>query len=132
MTMPPGARDPVIDGLLGRDNDIDEREMLIQKVADLEHLIAESDKTVAWVNQARPVIQELMLAYERRIRSLCSGPEEIANEPWRCAEYLAAEKLLAEQPTWVVTLPPGFTVDAEAKPRREAQPADVGRSDSVS
>ena len=104
MTMPPGARDPVMDGLLDRDGDIDEREMLIQKVADLEHLINESDKTFAWANRVRPVIQALMLAYERRIRSLCSTPEELAKEPWRCMEYIAAETLLQEQPFWVVTI----------------------------
>lgn len=109
MTMPPGARDPVIDGLLGLNDDVDdEREMLIQKVADLEHLITESDKTVAWVNKVRPVIQDLMAAYERRIRSLCSSPEELAKEPWRCMEYVAAETLLREQPAWVVTLPKGL------------------------
>jgi hypothetical protein len=104
MTMPPGARDPVLDGLLDPLGDVDEREMLIQKVADLEHLMNESDKTFVWANRVRPVIKELMLAYERRIRSLCSTPEELANEPWRCMEYIAAETLLSEQPVWVVTI----------------------------
>jgi hypothetical protein len=109
--MPPGARNPLSD-LLG---EVDERETLIEKIADLEHLLDESDKTVAWVNQARPVIQELMAAYERRIRSLCTTPEELAKEPWRCMEYIGAETLLREQPTWVVTLPSHNTDAGGAK-----------------
>lgn len=114
MTMPPGARDPVLDGLLGRDED--EREVLIQKIADLEHLMDESDKTTAWANRVRPVVKELMLAYERRIRSACTTPEELANEPWRCMEYVAAEALLREQPVWVVSLARASVNNPESAP----------------
>ena len=39
-------------------------------------------------------LRALMLAYERRIRSDCTTSEELAKEPWRCAEYVAAEDAL--------------------------------------
>lgn len=47
--------------------------------------------------ELRSALREMMLAYERRIRSLCT-PEEIAKEPWRCAEYIEAERLLKLPP----------------------------------
>jgi len=76
----------------------DERQVLIDKIAELERVIDAAGGLSDWINQAKPIIRELMLAYERRIRSLCSTPEELAKEPWRCAEYIGAERLLEVDP----------------------------------
>lgn len=39
-------------------------------------------------------LRNMMAAYERRIRSECTT-EQLAKEPWRCAEYVAAEQAIA-------------------------------------
>lgn len=39
------------------------------------------------------VIKDLMMAYERRIRSDCTQ-EQLEQQPWRVAEYIAGESLL--------------------------------------
>lgn len=44
--------------------------------------------------EGRKALRDLMAAYERRVRSDCKTPEDLAKEPWRCAEYIAAEKAL--------------------------------------
>lgn len=61
----------------------------------------EAGKLADWINAARPVITALMSAYERRIRTECTA-ETLPKEPWRCSEYIQAERLLAEQPVAVV------------------------------
>lgn len=38
-------------------------------------------------------LRDLLMAYERRIRSDCT-PEQLKQRPWRVAEYLAAEEAL--------------------------------------
>ena len=40
-------------------------------------------------------LSNLMAAHERRIRSDCKNAEELAKQPWRCAEYIAAEQAIA-------------------------------------
>lgn len=40
------------------------------------------------------VLMEMMKAYERRIRSDCTTPEQIEKRPWECAEYIAAADFL--------------------------------------
>lgn len=39
-------------------------------------------------------LRAMMAAYERRVRSDCKTPEDLAKQPWRCSEYVAAEDLL--------------------------------------
>lgn len=46
------------------------------------------------LDRACYVIMELMQAYERRIRSDCATPEQLASKPWECAEYIKAERFL--------------------------------------
>lgn len=46
------------------------------------------------LDRACYVIMELMQAYERRIRSDCTTPEQLAANPWECAEYIKAERFL--------------------------------------
>jgi hypothetical protein len=36
-------------------------------------------------------LRAMMGAYERRIRSLCETPEELARKPWECMEWRVAE-----------------------------------------
>jgi hypothetical protein len=67
------------------------------------HVIDEAGKLSDWINRARPVVTDLMAAYERRIRTDCT-PEQLAKEPWRCMEYIGAENLLRDQPIAVVEL----------------------------
>ena len=40
------------------------------------------------------VLMEMMQAYERRVRSDCTTPEQIAAKPWECMEYLRAAEYL--------------------------------------
>lgn len=51
----------------------------------------------ARASQDKPSIRvclgDLMLCYERRIRSLCT-PEQLERQPWRVSEYVAAEEAL--------------------------------------
>ncbi|HZR03645.1 MAG TPA: hypothetical protein VFA81_10790 [Burkholderiales bacterium] len=42
----------------------------------------------------RVALKDMMDAYERRIRSLCT-PAELERQPWRCREYVVAEEALA-------------------------------------
>ena len=49
---------------------------------------AQSDEVIA----LRAALRNMADAYARRVRSLCT-PEEIEKEPWRCAEYIEAERL---------------------------------------
>lgn len=67
------------------------------------HVIDEAGKLSDWINRARPVVTDLMAAYERRIRTDCT-PKELTKEPWRCMEYIGAEGLLRDQPIAVVEL----------------------------
>jgi len=70
---------------------------------DLRWALDRGDELADWINRARPVITELMAAYERRIRTDCT-PEDLANQPWRCMEYIGAEELLKDQPKAVVEI----------------------------
>ena len=49
------------------------------------------------------VLMEMMQAYERRVRSDCRTPEELAKRPWECREYLAADEFL--RATWPAASP---------------------------
>ena len=48
------------------------------------------------VDLLRVRLQAMMDAYERRVRSDCKTPAEIAAKPWECREYLAAEQAMRE------------------------------------
>lgn len=50
------------------------------------------DERIAYLEN---VLREMMQCYERRVRSACTTPEELAKEPWRCSEYVRAERVLA-------------------------------------
>lgn len=39
-------------------------------------------------------LRQMMLAYERRIRSDCSTPEQLAAKPWECGEFIYAQRAL--------------------------------------
>lgn len=70
-----------------------------EAAGDLLNFALEAGDVIAdWCNVAGDALRNLMGAYERRIRSLCSSTEEIAKEPWRCAEYIEAERALASKP----------------------------------
>lgn len=46
------------------------------------------------LDRACYVLMEMMQAYERRIRSDCNSPEQLAAKPWECSEYIRAERFL--------------------------------------
>lgn len=75
-----------------------------EHIATLEHVVDECGKLTDWANEAGKAMQTIMDAYERRIRSLCADASEIEKEPWRCAEYIAAEQVVRNKPTWSITL----------------------------
>ena len=68
------------------------REGIEANEANYADIIARHAASVPNVETA---LRGLMAAYERRIRSNCTTPDEIAKEPWRCAEYVAAEQAAA-------------------------------------
>lgn len=74
-----------------------------ERASQLEHLLDESGKLADWINEARPVVLDLMAALERRVRTDCT-PEQIEQRPWRCSEYVAAERLLSRKPVAVVEI----------------------------
>ena len=72
---------------------------------DLEWALDRAGELADWINRARPVITELMAAYERRVRSHPDfRPEDAPKRPWACMEYVAAEALLRDQPVAVVEI----------------------------
>ncbi len=73
------------------------------EIARLKATLDDAGKLSDWINSARSVIESLMEAYARRIRSECTA-EQLALEPWRCMEFVAAESVLREQPVAVVDL----------------------------
>lgn len=54
-----------------------------------------------WCNVAGDALRALMVAYERRVRSDC-GPDDLANGPWRCEEFVQAEQALRGKPVPIV------------------------------
>lgn len=46
------------------------------------------------IDLLRVRLQAMMDAYERRVRSDCRSPADLAAKPWECREYLAAEEAL--------------------------------------
>lgn len=46
------------------------------------------------IDLLRVRLQAMMDAYERRVRTDCRSPAELAGQPWRCREYIAAEEAL--------------------------------------
>lgn len=42
----------------------------------------------------RVALREMMDAYERRVRSDCTTPQQLQGQPWRCREFIVAEELL--------------------------------------
>lgn len=56
---------------------------------------------VRQAHRLETALRDLMSAYERRIRSDCKTPEDLAKQPWRCAEFIAAEQAIAacEEPS---------------------------------
>lgn len=67
-------------------------------------LMDEAGKFFDWGNAASVALRNLLEAYERRIRSLCTTPEELAAKPWECAEYLEARRALVDKPNWFVNV----------------------------
>ena len=68
-------------------------------VAALNEVIAkraapEPDGMQVALDRACHTIMELMQAYERRIRSDCTTPEQLAAKPWECAEYIRGARYL--------------------------------------
>lgn len=66
-----------------------------------DHLINESGKFFDWGNAASVAMKNLLDAYERRIRSLCT-PEQLEKKPWECAEFIDATRILDAKPNWVI------------------------------
>ena len=62
------------------DTDVKETARIIDRETALPELVA--------------ALENLKVAYERRIRSECS-PRDLEMKPWRCAEFIAAEAALA-------------------------------------
>ena len=54
----------------------------------------EPDGMQVALDRACHTIMELMQAYERRIRSDCTTPEQLAAKPWECAEYIRGARYL--------------------------------------
>lgn len=69
-----------------------------------DHLLTESGKFFDWGNAASVALKNLLDAYERRIRSLCT-PEQLETKPWECAEFIEARRVLAEKPNWFISVP---------------------------
>jgi hypothetical protein len=63
--------------------------------------LRQGDALADWCNRSAKALKAMMGAYERRIRSLCD-PAQIVAEPWRCAEFIEAERALADKPVAVV------------------------------
>lgn len=61
------------------------------------------------VDLLRLRLQAMMDAYERRVRTDCRSPADLAAKPWECREYLAAEEAL--RATLGCTGPSGGSVD---------------------
>ena len=59
------------------------------------------------------VLMEMMQAYERRVRSDCRTPEELAKRPWECREYLAADEFL--RATWPAASPPPASAESKCR-----------------
>lgn len=87
--------------------------------SDLDAMIAYGDKLADWMNRAGPALAALLAAYERRIRSECT-PEQLAAEPWRCAEFIEGERVLADKPANVLTVEVPFKC-AKALPSKQCQ-----------
>jgi hypothetical protein len=73
--------------------------------AALKWALDQGDSLAQWCNVAGDALLELMAAYERKVRSACATPEEIAKEPWRCSEYIKAENALRGKPVPIVNIP---------------------------
>lgn len=69
---------------------------LESKLREANRVIDAAGALSDWINRAKPAIRELLMAYQRRIRSDCTTPEQLAAEPWRCSEYIIAEAILNE------------------------------------
>lgn len=65
-------------------------------------LIEYGDKLADWINLVAPALADLLSAYERRVRSDCASQQDLDAQPWRCAEFIAAESVLAGKPVNVV------------------------------
>jgi hypothetical protein len=68
-----------------------------QRVIDMSGALAD------WINMAAPAMQNMMDAYERRVRSDCT-PGQIGKKPWECAEYIAAKCAVDSKPVAVVII----------------------------
>lgn len=73
------------------------------KCVELEKMLFLGDQLADWINTVAPVLQGMMDAYERRIRSLCS-PAELENRPWECAEWIVARDMLNKKPIAIVEI----------------------------
>jgi hypothetical protein len=54
----------------------------------------DAERLARWHERGAYCLAEMMKAYERRIRSDCNGPEDLAKRPWECAEYVEGAKFL--------------------------------------
>jgi len=63
-------------------------------LAGINALVSEVERLEALQEKKDRALQELMMAYERRIRSDCATPEALALKPWECSEYCAARDAL--------------------------------------
>lgn len=71
--------------------------------AKVQWLFDQSAILSNWCNTAGSALNELMDAYERRIRSDCHSQEDLDKQPWRCSEYLQAMRALLSKPVPFVT-----------------------------
>lgn len=80
-------------------------------IRSIEDICADlADNPIGLVPELERVLRNLMGAYERRIRSLCETPQQLERQPWRCAEYTAAENALSN----VVVLREGALTERQA------------------
>ncbi len=76
---------------------------LAELAEDSSHLIVESGKFFDWGNAAGVALNNLLDAYERRIRSECT-PEQLEKKPWECMEYIEARRVLEAKPNWFIAI----------------------------
>lgn len=73
-------------------------EVPVEESADRASAAYEIERANRVYGRGAHTLMALMQAYERRVRSDCTTPEQIAAKPWECAEYRAAADFLRN--TW--------------------------------
>lgn len=70
---------------------IRDRNVFFADLVDTKSRLAEAERQR---DRGRHCLMEMMQAYERRVRSDCTTPEQIAAKPWECAEYIKASRFM--------------------------------------